>query len=459
MASSMLPPSKRQRRIYNSQSSHQASRSDVGNGDSSSYLSNYTPFGILRLDSSLPNSNELSVSSSPSASKSLPQDRASLVDDIGNQNLAAKVPYPSATKFINTTDTDVEFVSQTPMYNPFGVFQLDFLANHSSFSGTSTPVSFCRSREVLARDFQNQSGAADTFPPVLTDRTTRQAIKRFQARIAGVKSDKIHVCASCGLFIPLKSVKSVSQSDSLFQNCIDCGILAQRHLDCCACHEDAYFFCVTCFNCISKLKPPKFGAANSVNTTFCQSFPEELKDLTLAEEAFIAKAHPVVSILKLKPSKTSASVSYQRIRGHAVVLPQNPGPLLDILPSSNLVLHDILRIVWAGDRPHTTTDIRLFAKVKRAKVFSALRWLQQNNTLYGHIVINVNLLSQWKDEFVLMGIAENVAQCSPDHSEKQGYCANLEADNLEDDFHAAVDQAELDDSVISDCVYTDANQT
>lgn len=38
--------------------------------------------------------------------------------------------------------------------------------------------------------------------------------------------------------------------------------------------------------------------------------------------------------------QVSISVSYQWIRGHAVVLPQNLGPLLDILPSSNLVLHD-----------------------------------------------------------------------------------------------------------------------
>lgn len=38
------------------------------------------------------------------------------------------------------------------------------------------------------------------------------------------------------------------------------------------------------------------------------------------------------------------------------------------------------------------------------------------------------------------------------------HCADLGADNYKDDFHATADQANLDDLVISGCVYTDANQ-
>lgn len=56
-------------------------------------------------------------------------------------------------------------------------------------------------------------------------------------------------------------------------------------------------------------------------------------DLTLVEEAVIARAHPIVSILKLRPTGGSdPAATYQRIQGHAVVLPQNPGPLLQLLP-------------------------------------------------------------------------------------------------------------------------------
>ena len=52
-----------------------------------------------------------------------------------------------------------------------------------------------------------------------------------------------------------------------------------------------------------------------------------------------------------------------------------------------------------------------------------------------------------------------MVDCDPNHSEKQGYGADLEVDNFEDDFHAAACQTESDSTEINDCVYTDANQT
>lgn len=105
---------------------------------------------------------------------------------------------------------------------------------------------------------------------------------------------------------------------------------------------------------------------NSINVCTCQNYPEELKDLSLIEEAVIARAHPVISIIKLRPSGASLSASYQRIRGHAVVLPQNPGPLLDLLPSASLQLHDIIRVVWAGKRLHTDADLRPYGRIRKA---------------------------------------------------------------------------------------------
>ena len=56
------------------------------------------------------------------------------------------------------------------------------------------------------------------------------------------------------------------------------------------------------------------------------------------------------------------------------------------------------------------------------------------------------------------GLAKSVVECGVDHSEKQGYRADLETDNLEDDFHAATQEAGFDNTAISGCVYTDANQ-
>lgn len=203
-----------------------------------------------------------------------------------------------------------------------------------------------------------------------------------------------HVCACCGLSTRFESTRTLQRTDQLFQDSVQSNFFAEAELDCCGQDGDNYKFCKTCFNSISKSNRPKLGCKNGVNTTCCQSYPKELEDLSPVEEAVIARAHPVISILKLRPVGVSTSVTYQRIRGHAVVLPQNPGPLLNSLPSASLRLHDVIRIVWASERAHTAADIRSFASIRREKVLTALRWLKSENPLYRDIVINFNLLDE-----------------------------------------------------------------
>ncbi len=77
----------------------------------------------------------------------------------------------------------------------------------------------------------------------------------------------------------------------------------------------------------------------------CQSYPPALADLSMAEEAAIARAHPIVSILKLRPSGAFNPVAYSCKKGHAVLLPQNPAPWLTLLPFLTLVLYNIIHIV------------------------------------------------------------------------------------------------------------------
>lgn len=147
----------------------------------------------------------------------------------------------------------------------------------------------------------------------------------------------------------------------------------------------------------------KFGHVNAVNTTCCHQFPTELEDLTLVEEGVIARAHQLVSILKLRPaSRTSPDSIYKGIRGHAVVLPQNPGSLVGMLPSSTFQVEDIIRVVWASDKPCTEDELRPFLTVRKHKVYAALQWLRHNNPLYQEIIINHDKLDKWPNEFILL---------------------------------------------------------
>jgi hypothetical protein len=89
---------------------------------------------------------------------------------------------------------------------------------------------------------------------------------------------------------------------------------------------------------------PKFSAKNQVNISLCQHYPAALEDLTLSEEYLIAKCHPVGIVVKLRPGGQASPVNYHAFRGHFVVTPQDPGPLLQILPSPGLQLNQLIKV-------------------------------------------------------------------------------------------------------------------
>ncbi len=184
------------------------------------------------------------------------------------------------------------------------------------------------------------------------------------------------------------------------------------------------------------------------------------QDLTLVEEAVIAHAHPVISILKLRPAGSSLSTSYQRVCDYAVVLPQNLGLLLTLLPSSSLILHDVIQVIWAGKQPHTNVDISPFVYVKRSKILDALFWLKQNNALYKNIKVNYILLDNWDDEFILTGIKSRVLQCDPNLDKREGYAAELGINNHENELYHAMSYVGLNDlGLLSGCLYIDIDDS
>ncbi len=256
-------------------------------------------------------------------------------------------------------------------------------------------------QQILIDDFNCRKHDTMTFPLKLSDSTTRAVVKQFQLHFAEVASDLEHVCTSCGLFIPVAEVTRLHCADLIFQKGISFNAFSEEGLDICGQNGNHFYFCQSCVNDIQKSKPPRFGYINGINTYTCHSYPESLKDLTLVEEAVITRAHPIISIIKLRPSGASVSASYSRIRGHAVVLSQQSGPLLNLLPSNDIQLHDIIRVVWLGKRPPNDNNLRYFGRIRKAKVLEALLWLKNNNALYKDIVINFDLTNTWDGSLCL----------------------------------------------------------
>ncbi len=94
---------------------------------------------------------------------------------------------------------------------------------------------------------------------------------------------------------------------------IEAVIIVNNDLNCCGHIDNSSHFCNTYYGMIVKKQIPKFGFANYINVLPYQKYFDVLNDLTLVKETFIARAHPIMSIIKLKPSRTGSTTSYYQI--------------------------------------------------------------------------------------------------------------------------------------------------
>ena len=302
----------------------------------------------------------------------------------------------------------------------------------------------------LIEDHRRRQAATARFPPEISNSCVRDCLARYQDHMSAVTAATERVCGSCGRFIE-KDVSRLSVEDPLLLP-FRVDATSPPRLDSCSLDGTDYLFCHGCFNAIKQRKPPKYSALNAVNVSFCQDYPDALKGLTLTEECLIARGHPIASIVKLRPH----AASYHRLQGHIIVLPQEPGALLDLLPSAEINFPEKIKVIWFGDRVPTAEDLRPCLEVRKAVVLRALQWLRLYNNLYRHITINQELLDSWADSFIPRDLEESMVHSEGDREEHEGYTADLGAGNHENDLQEALDSnGQPTGPISSGCVYSD----
>jgi hypothetical protein len=319
----------------------------------------------------------------------------------------------------------------------------------SHLSPTKSPVQ-------LVQAYEQRCRASTLFPPEISDSCVRDRISHFEDHIAAAIAATQKICGSCGRFIE-QEIFQLSKDNPLLKPFYT-GPGSSPRLDACALDQNDYLFCHPCFKQIQRRCPPKYSALNGVNVTFCQDYPSVLRDLTLTEECLIARSHPIASILKLRPNSARKSTAYNRLRGHVIVLPQNPGPLLDILPSAEIKLHEKIKVVWFGDRTPTAEDLRPYLEVRKQVVYHALLWLRLHNKLYSGITVNQHLLDSWAESFIPNDLEDSIVHCEDDREEREGYAADIGVDNCENDLQEALDD-QTSDPISTGCVYSDVEST
>ncbi|KAJ5364728.1 uncharacterized protein N7496_010441, partial [Penicillium cataractarum] len=210
----------------------------------------------------------------------------------------------------------------------------------------------------LRDELESRAVASDTFPPEISSSNIRAAIARYEDEMC--VAAKRCVCCSCGRLVPSTHIYYVDNGDPLL-------LPLRGSLDTCGRQDNTWNLCSLCHSSLNRDMIPKFSAKNMVNVTQCQDYPLALEGLTLTEECLIAKCHPLGLVLKLRPGGHSAPVNYYALR--------DPRPLLDILPSPELMLHSLIKVFWLGARPPKDSDLSPFLLVRKAKVLAALQYL------------------------------------------------------------------------------------
>lgn len=284
----------------------------------------------------------------------------------------------------------------------------------------------------LHDEYERHATASQSFPPEITSSDIRMSVSRYEE--ATSNDSKRSVCGSCGKLVPEADIFPVDDGDPLL-------LPLSGALDRCGRHERTWDVCSSCHKALIRWATPKFSAKNLVNVTLCQDYPSALDGLTLTEECVIARCHPLEFIVKLRPGGRGSSISHRALRGHFIVIPQDPGPL-QILPSAASRLDSLIKFFWLGDRPPTDADLIPFLVIRRVKVLAALQYLVRHNHLYRELTINQSMIDNWNDEFIPPELRDNIIRLDqPDHQEREGYTVSLAQGNYENDLQAAQNES------------------
>jgi uncharacterized protein DUF6570 len=197
---------------------------------------------------------------------------------------------------------------------------------------------FLRAVRLIQDEYDKRVAASNLFPPDISSTDIRFSVTRYEDIIAS--AGKRGLCSSCGIFVSIPEIRYVQHGDRILE-------ILNGALDSCGRHGDTWDVCSTCHNDLVNFRVPRFSAENRINVTLCQSYPPKLNDLTPIEETLIAKCHPLGIILKLRPGGRSSPINYHAVKGHFTIIPQDPGPLLPILPilpSPELRLQDVIKV-------------------------------------------------------------------------------------------------------------------
>ena len=127
-----------------------------------------------------------------------------------------------------------------------------------------------------------------------------------------------YIYRCCTLFALEKESQIFAIDDCLIYNSVISGLLVISNNDNCNIFEDDICHCFTCKKLFLLENRPKFGILNGLSRVDCSSCSLALADLSMTKKTAISYTHLVVSMFKLRLSKTFNPATYSDIKGYAV---------------------------------------------------------------------------------------------------------------------------------------------
>ncbi len=162
--------------------------------------------------------------------------------------------------------------------------------------------------------------AEAAFSPDINDINIHSSVLWYQSYINSVIEGLKWVCGCCSLFISKKESQIYAIDNYLIRNSITLRLLTFSHINYYAISDNNICFCLICSRLLLLENKPKFGIFNGFPRVDYQLYPLALANFFVVEEVAIACAHPVVFILKLRPSRDFNPTIYSCIKEHIVFL-------------------------------------------------------------------------------------------------------------------------------------------
>ncbi|PPR07084.1 hypothetical protein CVT24_010921 [Panaeolus cyanescens] len=162
--------------------------------------------------------------------------------------------------------------------------------------------------------------------------------------------------------------------------------------------------CPECCTALKKGRRPRLALANNL---WLGEVPDQLKGLTWAEQAVIARVRHNRCVVRI-------SSGHSKMIGNVIAFEHPTMKVYDILPPSVDELNDVLAVIFTGMEPPTPEDLkRTPVLVRRQVILDALLWLKLNHKDYKYITIDHDTLATYPEE----GIPVKVIHKAMDVSE------------------------------------------